>query len=229
MIDVPSGTFFTRYAEDMRVIRTPLRMVLLVLLLLFLYLVPTLFASPPLVQLLNVFIVWIIIAHGLNILIGLCGQISLGHAGFVGGGAYTVGILGTRFGIPFWLSIPCAGLSAALVGSIFGLPAVRIKGFYLALSTMAAQFILLYVFLHWHSMTGGSEGLFVDPISIGGFCLDSGRKFYPFALTFCIVMTCIFNNLKRGSICRAFIAIKDDDLASEAMAINIQNTRFSHL
>ena len=221
MIDVPSGIFFTRYSQDMRMIRTPLRMVLLVLLLLFLYVVPTLFASGALIQLLNIFIIWIIAAHGLNILTGLCGQISLGHAGFVGVGAYTAGILGTKLGLPFWVSIPCAGMSAALVGTIFGLPSVRIKGFYLALSTMAAQFILLYVFLHWHSMTGGSEGLFVDPISIAGFSLDSGARFYPFALTVCIIMTCIFINLRRGSICRAFIAIKDNDLASEAMAINI--------
>ena len=221
MYDLPGGTFFTNYAEEMRVVRTPLRMILLILFLIFMSVWPILFASSSMVQLFNIFIVWIIAGHGLNILTGLCGQVSLGHAAFVGVGSYTAAILSTRYGFPFWISLPCAGLSSALIGVLFGLPSIRVKGYYLALTSMAAHFILLYVFLHWESLTGGIKGLSCAPVKVGHFSLDTPYKFFPFALAFCVIMTSFFNNFKRSQIGRLFIAINNNDLAAEALGINI--------
>jgi branched-chain amino acid transport system permease protein len=220
MVDLPSGTFNVSYVQDMMLVRTPMRKVLLILFLVFMYLIPVSFWSRYLLQVLISFIIWIIAAQGLNVLTGLCGQISLGHAAFVGVGAYTAGILSTKAGLPFWVCLPLAGLASALCGVLFGLPSVRVKGFYLALSTMGAHFILLYVFLNWTSLTGGAEGMQMAAISLGHFSLDNSRRFFPFVFTICIVMTFIFTSIRRSSMGRAFIAVKDNDIAAESLGIN---------
>ena len=104
-------------------------------------------------------------ALGLNILIGFTGQISLGHAAFMGVGAYATAILASRFGLPFWLSIPAGGALATGAGMVVGAPSLRIKGLYLAIATLSAQVIFEWVFTNWTSVTGGIRGLNVAPAS----------------------------------------------------------------
>jgi branched-chain amino acid transport system permease protein len=163
----------------------------------------------------------IIGAHGLNLLTGFTGQISLGHAAFVGVGAYTSAILITRAGIPFWWTVPLAGIMSAFAGVIIGIPSLRIKGLYLAIATIAAQFIFEYVFMTWESMTHGIRGINVPDPELFGFQFDTEQKFYFITLFFVIIGTLYARNLIRTRVGRAFIAIRDRDLAAELMGINL--------
>jgi len=169
----------------------------------------------------NLIGITIIAVTGLNILIGYCGQLSIGHAGFMAVGAYTTGVLTGELGWPFPVGLLCAGLSAGLIGIIFGLPSVRVKGFYLAITTIAAQFIIIWVINHWTSVTGGFMGLNVPRASIFGFVFKTEAS--QFYLIMVIVALCIFlaKNLARGRVGRAFIAVRDNDLAAEVMGINL--------
>jgi branched-chain amino acid transport system permease protein len=163
----------------------------------------------------------IIAAIGLNILVGYCGQLSIGHAGFMAVGAYTTAVLTNKLGFPFLAGLICSGFSAGFIGLIFGIPSVRVKGFYLAITTIAAQFIIIWIINHWSSVTGGFVGISVPYASIGGIEFkDDASQFY---LITSITAVCILfaKNLARGRIGRAFIAVRDNDLAAEVMGINL--------
>jgi branched-chain amino acid transport system permease protein len=162
----------------------------------------------------------LIAAIGLNILIGYCGQLSIGHMGFMAVGAYTSAILTNRFELPFPVSFICAGLMAGVVGIIFGLPSIRVKGFYLAITTIAAQFIVMWIISQW-SWTGGQLGMIVPFASIGDFVFRSGQSQY--FLIIGITVLCVFfaKNLARTKVGRAFIAVRDNDLAAEVMGVNL--------
>ena len=221
------GLFHQSYIRDERLFQTLWVKVWLAALLVILFIFPIF--SPGLSQLLNsnltnllVFIyIYIIGAHGLNLLTGFTGQISLGHGAFMGVGAYTAGILASRYNLPFYVTLPCAGVMTAMVGMIFGLPSLRLKGLYLAIATMAAQFILNYAMRNWSSLTGGSAGLFVPFASIGGFEFNSDSRFYYLALVLAILFTIITANLTRTRPGRAFVAIRDRYLAAEVIGVNL--------
>ena len=163
----------------------------------------------------------IIAAVGLNLLTGFTGQISLGHAAFVGVGAYTSAILVTRLGFSFWLSIPFAGLVAAFAGMIIGIPSLRVKGLYLCIATLAAQFIFEFVFIHWESMTKGITGINIPCPSIGGFEFVTEKSFYWITLFFVVLGVGYARNLIRSRMGRAFVAIRDRDLSAEIIGINL--------
>jgi branched-chain amino acid transport system permease protein len=169
----------------------------------------------------NLIGITIIAATGLNILLGYCGQLSIGHAGFIAVGAYTAAVLTNRLELPFLVGLISAGVAAGLIGLIFGIPSVRVKGFYLAITTIAAQFIIIWVINHWSSVTGGFTGISVPLASIGGFVFKSEAS--QFYLIITITIICIFfaKNLVRTRVGRAFIAIRDNDLAAEVMGINL--------
>ncbi|MBA7668880.1 hypothetical protein ES703_76998 [subsurface metagenome] len=152
-MSLPCGIRNYTYAEDMAILRTRTHWVLFVLFLAFLFTLPLYMANRWL-GVANLIGITLIAATGLNILIGYCGQLSIGHAGFIAVGAYTAAILTNRFELPFLVGLICAGLAAGVVGLIFGIPSVRVKGFYLAITTIAAQFIIIWVINHW-SITGG--------------------------------------------------------------------------
>ena len=169
----------------------------------------------------NLIGITIIAATGLNILTGYCGQLSIGHAGFIAVGAYTSAVLTSRFELPFLVGLISAGFVAGLIGLIFGIPSVRVKGFYLAISTITAQFIIIWVINHWSSVTGGFVGISVPPASIGGISfISQGSQFY-LIMMITILVVFFAKNLARTKPGRAFIAIKDNDLAAEVMGINL--------
>lgn len=158
-------------------------------------------------------------ATGLNILTGYTGLVSLGQAAFMAVGAYAVAFMEARLGTPFLLNILAAGLVAALAGVAVGLPSLRVKGLYLAIATIAASFILHFVFTHWAAVTGGVRGVNVPPARLAGIDLVT-----PFALYFVIVpvtalMVLGAANLFRTRIGRAFIAIRDRDISAEVLGI----------
>jgi branched-chain amino acid transport system permease protein len=169
----------------------------------------------------NLIGVAVIGAVGLNILTGFTGQISLGHAAFVGVGGYTAAILTTRLEWSFWLALPCAGLVAAVAGLIIGIPSLRVKGLYLCIATLAAQFIFEFVFIHWESLTGGIRGINVPPPALGSVVIDTEKKFYFLTLIMVVLGVGYARNLIRSRVGRAFIAIRDRDLAAEIMGISL--------
>ena len=162
-----------------------------------------------------------IAATGLNLLTGYCGQLSIGHAGFIAVGAYTAAVLTNRLELPFLVGLISAGFTAGLIGLIFGIPSVRVKGFYLAITTIAAQFIIIWVINHWSSVTGGFTGISVPLASIGGFVFKSEASQFYLIMSIAVICTFFAKNLARTRVGRAFIAIRDNDLAAEVMGINL--------
>jgi len=218
-LSLPCGTRNYTYAEDMAIVRTRTQRVMLVAFLALLFTAP-LYLGNYWLGVVNLIGITLVAATGLNILTGYCGQLSIGHAGFIAVGAYTSAILTGRLELPFLVGLICAGLTAGLVGLIFGMPSMRVKGFYLAITTIAAQFIIIWVINHW-GVTGGFVGIRVPYASIGGFVFDSETS--QFYLIMGITALCIFfaTNLARTRMGRAFVAIRDNDLAAEVMGINL--------
>ena len=217
----PCGTFNVDYASDMAIIRTRMQWLLAVIGLILLFTLP-LYLSDHILSMINGLGIMIVAVLGLMILTGYCGQINLGQAAFVSVGAYASALMTTRLGMPFWVALPLAGLSGGLVGLIFGLPSLRVKGFYLAMATLAAQFIIPSLIAHVRTdITGGGRGLIVPPPHLGGSILTSHTAMFFVIITVVVVLTFIAKSLVRGPIGRAFVAIRDNDLAAEAMGINV--------
>jgi branched-chain amino acid transport system permease protein len=168
----------------------------------------------------NLIGITLIAAIGLNILVGYCGQLSIGHAGFIAVGAYTSAILTNRFEMPFLVGIIGAGVVAGLIGLVFGLPSVRVKGFYLAITTIAAQFIIIWVINHW-GLTGGFNGITVPYASIFGFEFRTETNQFYLIIVIAALCVLVAKNITRTKVGRAFIAIRDNDLAAEVMGVNL--------
>ena len=223
---MPCGLFFSKYQNDDAIFKTVWLKCWMVVLALFLLTFPLYgqqvsdaFGFNTL-NLFNLIFIYIVGAHGLNLLTGYTGQISLGHGAFMGVGAYTAGIL-ANLGVPFWLCLPLAGLMAAAVGMIFGIPSLRLKGLYLAIATMAAQFIIVYAMRNWTSLTGGSAGLGVPSAELFGFVFDTDFSFYYLSLTFAAAATMYLKNITRTRTGRAFVAVRDRYLAAEVIGVNL--------
>jgi len=216
---LPCGTRNYNYAEDMAIVRTRTHWALLIVLLIIVFTSP-LYLPNYWLGVFNLIGITLIAALGLNIMVGYCGQLSIGHAGFIAVGAYTSAILTNRLGLPFPVALISAGLVSGCIGIIFGLPSVRVKGFYLAITTIAAQFIILWIINHW-GYTGGFNGITVPYASIGGLVFRSEAS--QFYLIIIITIICVFiaKNIVRTKIGRAFIAIRDNDLAAEVMGVNL--------
>jgi len=217
---LPSGIYNVTYKKDMAVFRTWDHWAWLIGLLVFLALVPA-FANRSQLNILLTMACTIIAVHGLNLLTGFCGQISIGHSAFMAVGAYTSAALCNELGFSFWISMPLGGLAAGIVGLLFGAPSLRVKGLYLAITTLGAQFIIIYVIMHLPSITGGVRSLDVPPPAIFGFQVDSDHRYYYLAMTACVVVTYFVKNIARTGVGRAWVAIRDNDLAAEGMGISL--------
>jgi branched-chain amino acid transport system permease protein len=219
---LPCGIRNQTYAEDMAIVRTRTHWALLIGFLTFLFTAP-LYLGGTWISLFNLIGCTLIAAVGLNILVGYCGQLSIGHAGFIAVGAYTSAVLTNRLELPFIVGLISAGIVSGVIGLIFGLPSVRVKGFYLAITTIAAQFIIIWVINHW-GYTGGFLGITVPYAStepFGNYIFQS--RISQYYLIFIIAAICVFfaKNLARTKVGRAFIAIRDNDLAAEVMGVNL--------
>jgi len=217
----PCGNYNERYEQELAIFETSFgRTALLLGLVVFFGVLPLISKSYNL-YVINLMGIAAIAAIGLNILIGFTGQISLGHGAFFGVGAYSAAVLATTLGFPFILSVICAGIITALVGMVFGIPSLRLKHLYLTIATLAGQFILEYLFVHWTSITKGPEGILMPRATLFGFSLYGDRRFF-FVVAICLVlMTWIAVNLLRTRYGRAFVAIRDNDRAAEGMGIPI--------
>jgi branched-chain amino acid transport system permease protein len=165
-------------------------------------------------------LIYSIAGLGLMLLAGFTGQFSLGHAAFLGVGAYTQAYL-TGVGMPFPIAIAMAmGLSAAL-GFVVGLPALRLKGIYLGMATLSFGFILEEVFARWESVTGGNAGIRIGKPEIFGWVLESSEGFYWLCLGLTIAATLGVLNLLRSPTGRAFVAIRDSEISAQSMGIHL--------
>ncbi len=162
-----------------------------------------------------------IAALGLNILVGFTGQISLGHAAFFGFGAFTSAYLSSKHGVPVALSIPLAGLATGLLGVIVGMPAARLKGLYLAIATLASQFVLQDFFSRATWFTGGAAGANAESFSLFGLTLSGDRKYYYVVVFYLVLMYVFAANLMRTRDGRAMVAVRDHYLSAEIMGINL--------
>jgi branched-chain amino acid transport system permease protein len=214
------GDFKESYIKDEEIFQSIFVKFWLALFFLFLLILPFV-ADAYVLYVANLIGFSIIGAVGLNILTGFTGQISLGHAAFVGVGGYTAAILITRFDFSFWLALPCAGFVAAGAGLIIGIPSLRVKGLYLCMATLAAQFIFEFIFIHWESMTHGIRGINIPAPALGSFALDTEKRFYFLTLVMVVGAVTFARNLIRSRVGRAFVAIRDRDLAAEIMGISL--------
>ncbi len=162
---------------------------------------------------------------GLNILTGYTGLLSIGHAAFNGIGAYGCAVAAGQWGWPFWLAVPFGGVVAAAAGVLVGLPSLRIKGLYLAIATLAAQYLFLFAAQHWESVTGGDRGLSVNPTSFLGIRLDSDFRLYWLIMPVTVVMCIAAHNLFRTRIGRSFIAVRERDYSAEVLGIDLLRTK----
>lgn len=235
---LPCGTYHESYRDEQSWWRTPFikgKMILMVVLLL---------ALPILVRLDLVGGEWLSVAYtinyyilaalGVQLLIGYCGQITLGHAAFVAVGAYcsTYMVLFipwpsfmVDYGLAYPLSIVCAGIVAGLWSVLFGLPSARVKGFYLIMTTMAAQWITVpLVITQYVSQIGGrGVALSLPPgtIKLGPWVIDNDEKVYYFSIVLVALCLLAMGNLVRAKIGRAWVAIRDNDIAAETIGVNI--------
>jgi branched-chain amino acid transport system permease protein len=231
-----TGQFKTSYAADMAVFPIRQDRVALWLLLALAFIgVPLLahlniwpFRSDYLLRaILLPFLILALAAIGVNILIGYCGQISLGSGAFMAIGAYSAYKFGTgmpEFGIPVLPVLPSillGGLCAAIAGILFGIPSLRIKGLYLAVATLAAQFFFDWVFLRvkWFTNYAPSGSVTAPPLDLFGWTVNSPIERYLFTLAFVTVFAMLVKNLVRGNLGRQWMAIRDMDIAAELMGI----------
>jgi branched-chain amino acid transport system permease protein len=215
-----SGIFHTTYQSDMALRRSYAQKIRFALFLAFMLIFPFV-ANRYYLTLANQVGIATIGAIGLNILVGYTGQISLGTGGFMAVGAYTAGILTAQMGIPWWASTILACIVTALVGAFFGIPSLRLKGLYLAIATLAAQVIILWVVTHWNAVTGGVDALVVPNPYLFGIQINSDFSFYWVVWILAGITALLTVNLFRTHFGRAFIAIRDQDIAAEVMGVNL--------
>jgi branched-chain amino acid transport system permease protein len=215
-----SGYFRTNYRQDLALVQTRLERVSLGLVVAALLIFP--FAASPfgLDLACQVFLA-AIGSLSLMLLTGYAGQISLGHAGLLAAGAFTAGILFRETAAPFWITLPAAAMVGALLGVVFGLPSLRLRGLYLAVSTLALHFVVVYLGGEYETKRGFSTGIVIDPPRLGNVALTDGRAWYFVLLTAATATLILCLNLLRGRTGRAWQAIRAHEAVAEALGISI--------
>ena len=219
----PCGDFRTSYKADQALFHTGVDRFAVLAGILFVAATP-LWADKFILSQLILIGIYGIAALGLNVLVGYTGQISLGHSAFFGFGAFASAWIGSK-GVPVLLAIPLAGLMTTGVGMIFGLPAARLKGLYLAIATLASQFILQDFFGRAEWFTGGSSGAPADTATLFGFAFNSDETYIYLVLFWVVLSFLAVSNLIRTRDGRALIAVRDHYLSAEIMGINLTKYR----
>ena len=199
---------------------SPVRPAAYALLLLVLVAAPFIVSSYT-VHILSTMGIAVILALGLNLLMGYAGQVSLANAAFYGIGAYAVAILGNRYGVSFWIAVPAVGVMTAGIGLVVGLPALRVSSHYLALATLAFVWTVQVVLIDWVSMTGGSPGMSTSRSGLGIAYLQDDKSYYFLILVVTVLMVVLALHIIDSKIGRAFMAIRDNENAAEIMGVHL--------
>ncbi|MFQ5408437.1 MAG: branched-chain amino acid ABC transporter permease [Anaerolineales bacterium] len=218
----PAGDFDRSYAQDIALIRRPWQWVLLAVALVGVFSLPR-WGNATVITISNQIAYTLIAVQGLSLLTGYTGQISLGQAAFMLVGGYISALLVIHLNLPFLLSFLIAILGTGLVGLIFGLPSLRVKGFYLAMATLAAQFIIPWLARNtYKDYLGGTYGRIEVPVAvIAGIEFRELRDFLYISLAAVLITTILTLNITRSRLGRAFVAIRDNDLAAELLGVNL--------
>ncbi|MSQ62533.1 MAG: branched-chain amino acid ABC transporter permease [Betaproteobacteria bacterium] len=218
-----NGQFKSTYESDQQMLPILQDRVFMLVLLVFAFgAVPFLVSDYLFLSLLIPFLILTIAAIGLNLLVGYCGQISLGHAAFMAVGAYAAYNLVLRVPqLNFLVVLLISGLIAAVVGLVFGIPSLRIKGLYLAVATLAAQFFMDWLFarVKWFTNYAHSGSVQTPPVELFGWTVNTPAEKYLFLLGLLIVFTLVAKNLVRSRIGREWMAMRDMDVAAEVIGI----------
>jgi branched-chain amino acid transport system permease protein len=207
------------YYEDVQFFRSGVTLFWFIVLIAFLALFPFLFKNYY-VYVANYMAINVIVVIGLNLLVGYTGQISLGHSGFFAIGAYGTLALMSKVGLPFVIALPAAALATALFGFLIGLPALRLEGPYLSIATLGFGLTITRV-IGRIEFFGGRQGLHAPELTIGPWHLNTDRDFYYLLITITVILTVAARNLIKTKVGRAFIAIRDADIAAETMGVNL--------
>jgi len=221
-----SGYFRIRYEDDFALIDTRTQKVWLGVLAFALAGFPFL-ANSVLLDLANQVLLVSIGAVALMLLTGFAGQISLGHAGLLAVGAFTTGVLFRELAAPFWITLPASAVAGALVGLVFGLPSLRLRGLYLAVSTLALHFMVLHVGQEYETRRGLSSGVVIDPPSLFGYALQDARAWYVVLLAASAATVLLSLNLLRTKTGRAWRAIHGREAVAEALGIHVPVAKLS--
>src|SRR5581483_4313103 len=220
----PCGDFKTSYGSDQTVFPTRLSLAFCVAGVLALCLAPMFLGKYGLSLLVQMGYLGIA-ALGLNILVGFTGQISIGHAVFFGFGAFSSAFISNKLNVPVFFAIPLAGVATTAVGMLFGVPAARLKGLYLAIATLAAQYILQDFFARAQWFTGGVAGTPAEPFKLLGFAFDNDARYFYVVLAWLVACYVMVANLLRTRDGRALVAVRDHYLSAEMMGINLTKYR----
>jgi branched-chain amino acid transport system permease protein len=207
------------YYEDVQFFRSGVTLFWFIVLIAFLALFPFLFKNYY-VYVANYMAINVIVAIGLNLLVGYTGQISLGHSGFFAIGAYGTLALMSKVGLPFVIALPAAALATALFGFLIGLPALRLEGPYLSIATLGFGLTITRV-IGRIEFFGGRQGLHAPELTIGPWHLNTDRDFYYLLITITVILTVAARNIIKTKVGRAFLAIRDADIAAETMGVNL--------
>jgi len=174
------------------------------------------------VFLLSLLAIYALVSLGLNLLMGYTGQIACGHAGFLAIGAYVTAIVTANLEwLPCPVTLLIAGSISGLIGFLLGIPILRLKGFYIAMATLAFGVVISEIILQWSSVTGGDDGFSVPTARIGSFVFDSDFKLFYLIIPVTIIMTLLAKNLVNGYIGRAFIALRESEVAAQTIGVDI--------
>ncbi len=222
---LPCGVYHEYYRQDQAWWQTRFVIGKMLLLGLFIFYILPYWGGLYWIGVANLVAYTIMGALGVQLLIGFCGQVTLGHAAFIAVGAYTATLLTLQLNLPYLLSMLVGGIVAGLWAVLFGLPSAKVKGFYLIMTSLAAQFITVdFILTQYVSEIGGRGQAFSLPpgtITIGPLALDTDTKVYFLGSVLTIILTMGLANLLRSKVGRAWIAIRDNDIAAETMGINI--------
>ena len=222
MIHRESGVLKTTYEADMALYPLPIARWTVAAIAVLMFLILPLILHEYYLSIINLVSIAVVGALGLNILVGYTGQISIGHGAFMSVGAYTAANLVVRLDLPFWVALPAGGLMAAAIGAVVGIPSLRIKGLYLAIATLAGQLIIEWVINHVTWISGGVQASIQMPRPrLFGHEIATQTEMYFFLLFFVVLAVVGTMNLVRSRIGRAFIAIRDQDIAAEIIGIDI--------
>jgi branched-chain amino acid transport system permease protein len=215
-----SGYFRTSYAPDLALVETRLERAGLLAFLVILAGFPFL-ASAFWIDLASQIFLASVGALSLMLLTGYAGQISLGHAGLIAAGAFTAGILSKELNAPFWITLPAAAVVGGLLGIVFGLPSLRLRGLYLAVSTLALHFVVVYAGGEYEARRGYSTGIVLDPPKIGGYAVSNAKVWYFVLLVAAAATLLICVNLLRSRTGRAWRAIRAHETVAQALGIEV--------
>ncbi len=172
--------------------------------------------------LLSLLAIYALVSLGLNLLMGYTGQIAAGHAGFLAIGAYVTAIFTANFAwLPCPVTLLLAGTISGLIGFLLGIPILRLKGFYIAMATLAFGVVVSEIILQWSAVTGGDDGFSVPTATIGSFAFDSDFKLFYLIIPVTLIMTLLAKNLVGGYIGRAFIALRESEIAAQTVGVDL--------